>query len=798
MAMTSIAPLDRTAPSFKQDVDRLFAEQLPAFTEEAAVLEGKLGQAAETLVAVDLAATAAVTSAQTALASSASASSSKDAAAISEANTFSYLRAYRATSYGALQSNPAVDPNGDPPTVGDEYFNTSSSLMMRFNGATWQASDVATANLAAPSGSALVGFVQAGAGARARPAEDKLRETISARDYGVVGDGSDETARVQKAIDEAVRRGLGSIKLDTDCYCPGQIVNRSRVSFVGAGSLTGEGAYRRHVTREGDLASVPRFNSISPRRHLTRFSAVRSPKVVLVGSSTGSWQPNTLDAVSSLPHMLSARLAQHNPDKKVTFYNRAIGGQTFDTLNTVPTNFPAWYSDQAKPWLDYVKDLAPDAIFIIMGSNDAGAISQATLVSVVNKIKAFPKVPDIVFITQPSVCLDPDEAFASFGTKAGQEGRDYAAGLVRSFAQHEGYGLIDANRMGGIVLDGRDILDTASRRAQGTLTLPSGQYVATTPCHDFSMRLRFNGDAAAVIAAFPTTATSSNPVWVRIGSGVTSEWGGDIMFIIRNPAGKFRFELYSRGASLYKQIDSDIDFPTSSFSLDVAKIGNEVTVSVSGSEDSKRIVIPVKVHGGEFLPRAGHYGLSTGPFAMLEQYNVGEPQRYVPALTGVEAWGAPNPGATTSLPYGGNGVNHFSSIGTRAIYSRLLDEQTLAGAYVDSGRYVPALSGAVNLTSYTVDSDACMYTRIGNMVTVTGKVTLVPASNGLMTLDFSIPIPSFFDASNNLAGVATATTVGTMSGAFFGNGATDTARMQLVATSTASQSVRFSFTYEVL
>jgi hypothetical protein len=496
--------------------------------------------------------------------------------------------------------------------------------------------------------------------------------------------------------------------------------------------------------------------------------------------------------------MLSARLAQHNPDKKVTFYNRAIGGQTFDTLNTVPTNFPAWYSDQAKPWLDYIKDLAPDAIFIIMGSNDAGAISQATLVSVVNKIKAFPKVPDIVFITQPSVCLDPDEAFASFGTKAGQEGRDYAAGLVRSFAQHEGYGLIDANRMGGIVLDGRDILDTASRRAQGTLTLPTGQYAATTACHDFSMRLRFNGDAAAIIAAFPTTAASPNPVWVRIGAGITSEWGGDIMFIIRTAAGKFRFELYSRGVGLYKQIDSDIDFPTSSFSLDVAKIGNEVTVSVSGSEDSKRIVIPVRLHGGEFLPRAGHYGLSTGPFAMLEQYNVGEPRRYVTALTGVEAWGAPNAGANTSLPYGGNGVNHFSSLGTRAIYSSLLDELSLTAAHADSGRYVPTFGFASNLTSYSVDADACLWTRVGNIVTACGKVTVVGAAIGLANLDISLPVPADIKTSNGVVGMVNATAVGGMTGAFFGSDVADMARMQFNVTNTASQNVRFYFTYEIL
>lgn len=97
------------------------------------------------------------TSEANALASKNAAAVSEGNAAVSEANSLAYLQAYRATSYGALAADPIVDPNGNPPTEGDEYFNTVSKLILRFNGATWQASDISTANLAASSGSALVG-----------------------------------------------------------------------------------------------------------------------------------------------------------------------------------------------------------------------------------------------------------------------------------------------------------------------------------------------------------------------------------------------------------------------------------------------------------------------------------------------------------------------------------------------------------------------------------------------------------------------------------------------------------------
>ena len=79
-------------------------------------------------------------------------------AAASAAQSLGYLNTIRTTSYGAYASDPATDPLGNPPNVGDEYFNTTSNLLKRFNGTTWQASDINTANLAASSGSSLIGY----------------------------------------------------------------------------------------------------------------------------------------------------------------------------------------------------------------------------------------------------------------------------------------------------------------------------------------------------------------------------------------------------------------------------------------------------------------------------------------------------------------------------------------------------------------------------------------------------------------------------------------------------------------
>ena len=93
---------------------------------------------------------------------------------------------------------------------------------------------VASANLAAATGSALVGFTQGGAGAVMKSAEVKMRETMSLGDFGVIGDGvADDTAAINAAFSYAAEKKAALHGVPGVFRCTSSIIVKSGLLYLG-------------------------------------------------------------------------------------------------------------------------------------------------------------------------------------------------------------------------------------------------------------------------------------------------------------------------------------------------------------------------------------------------------------------------------------------------------------------------------------------------------------------------------------------------------------------------------------
>ncbi|WP_332823126.1 hypothetical protein, partial [Stutzerimonas kunmingensis] len=113
-----------------------------------------------------------------------------------------------------------------------------------------------------------------------------------------------------------------------------------------------------------------------------------------------------------------------------------------------------------------------------------------------------------------------------------------------------------------------------------------------------------------------------------------------------------------------------------------------------------------------------------------------------------------------------------------------------------SGTYTPTLGNIANVAAST--ASVCRYMRIGDIVTVTGRIAIDPTAATTQTdVSISLPVASAIAATTDCAGVANSQAIGV--GVIFGRATDDTALLRFTSTAVVSnENWYFTFMYSVL
>jgi len=120
-----------------------------------------------------------------------------------------------------------------------------------------------------------LGFLQAGTGAVTRTAQAKMRDAVSVKDFGAVGDGANETSKVQLALNSLPADG-GDIFIP-----PGVKFNIKSLTFPAKSNL---------IYRADDDLSTPGPGSDIGSGEWVNFSANSSYPADPTGGAVNEWR----------------------------------------------------------------------------------------------------------------------------------------------------------------------------------------------------------------------------------------------------------------------------------------------------------------------------------------------------------------------------------------------------------------------------------------------------------------------------------------------------------------------------
>ena len=169
------------------------------------------------------------------------------------------------------------------PTTNDIW--TENDRSWKFNGTSWD-------GLPIPSGSGIITYTPAGTGAVDTTVETKLRESVSVKDFGAVGDGvADDTVAIQAALDTGQRVYIPA----GDYLCSSQLSSTFSLNIHGDGGEESKLVWGSTATTVGvilDYASTGNASVSIERLGFYRTDDQQGGTAIEINGADGGGYPN--------------------------------------------------------------------------------------------------------------------------------------------------------------------------------------------------------------------------------------------------------------------------------------------------------------------------------------------------------------------------------------------------------------------------------------------------------------------------------------------------------------------------
>lgn len=305
------------------------------------------------------------------------------------------------------------------------------------------------------------------------------------------------------------------------------------------------------------------------------------------------------------------------------------------------------------------------------------------------------------------------------------------------------------------------------------------------------------------IGAAPASGWRAGAVALQAGAFLTA-WTQS------NGSANIGFGLYEGGTNTFNYLTTG-DAPTLYSQLSgnhvwyraaAGAAGGAVTLSENGRFDESGRLRLNGASGFGGVPLAVKVGTNQ-QFGVLSATIGGTPTTTLCALTdaGVSA-PALLTGSPLKLSGDGGSTEHVAISSAGQLYTGSIHNNSSGASgtspMIASGTYTPTITNVSHLASST--AFACQWIRVGNVVHVSGNVTLAGDSNSTLTeARMSLPISSALTANNNLGGAgAEILAAAGLSMAICARATSDDADLFFTPLDTSSHTFAFSFTYVVL